>query len=172
MGTTACVQLPWKCLHVLWPDHWKYPRLWTLLWRHNGHDSVSNHQPHDCLLNRLIQTQIKENIKALGHWPLCGEFTGDRWIRRSNGQLRGKWFHLMTSSWNQIFLSSPVIITQHDLSPSVWLCVTLKYPWYVPIASSRCITDMQMTLIHTLWVVWWKWSLNWSLKDSACGGYI
>ena len=24
----------------------------TLQWRHNGHDDVSNHQPHDCLLNR------------------------------------------------------------------------------------------------------------------------
>ena len=33
------------------------------------------------------------------HWPLCGEFTGDRWIPRTNGQLRGKCFHLMTSSW-------------------------------------------------------------------------
>ena len=27
-------------------------------------------------------------------------FTGDWWISRSNGQLRGKCFHLMTSSWN------------------------------------------------------------------------
>ena len=26
----------------------------------------------------FIQTQIKENIKAPRHWPLCGEFTGDR----------------------------------------------------------------------------------------------
>ena len=24
----------------------------------------------------FIPTQIKENIKAPGHWPLCGEFTG------------------------------------------------------------------------------------------------
>ena len=32
---------------------------------------------------------IKENIKAPHHWPLCGEFTGDRWISRTNGQLRG-----------------------------------------------------------------------------------
>ena len=24
----------------------------SLQWRHNGHDIVSNHQPHDCLLNR------------------------------------------------------------------------------------------------------------------------
>ena len=47
----------------------------------------------------VIQTQIKENIKALCHWPLCGEFTGDRWIPCTNGQIRGKCFHLMTSSW-------------------------------------------------------------------------
>ena len=24
-----------------------------------------------------IQAQIKENIKVLRHWPLCGEFTGE-----------------------------------------------------------------------------------------------
>ena len=29
---------------------------------------------------------IKENIKAPRHWPLSGEFTGDRWIPRTNGQ--------------------------------------------------------------------------------------
>ena len=28
----------------------------------------------------------KKNIKAPRHWPLCGEFTGDRWIPRTNGQ--------------------------------------------------------------------------------------
>ena len=37
-----------------------------------------------------IQGKINENIKAPRHWPLCGEFTGDRWIRRTNGQWRGK----------------------------------------------------------------------------------
>ena len=26
----------------------------TLHWRHNGHSGISNHQPHDCLLNRFI----------------------------------------------------------------------------------------------------------------------
>ena len=40
----------------------------------------------------FIQTQIKRNIKASRHWTLCGEFTGDRWIPRTNGQLRGKCF--------------------------------------------------------------------------------
>ena len=51
------------------------------------------------LTQPFIQTQIKENIKAPRHWPLCGEFTGDRWILGTNGQWRGKCFHLMTSSW-------------------------------------------------------------------------
>ena len=41
----------------------------------------------------------KQNIKAPRHWPLCGEFTGDRWIPRTNDQLRRKCFHLMSSSW-------------------------------------------------------------------------
>ena len=34
----------------------------------------------------FIQAEIKENIKAPRHWPLCREFTGDRWIPRTMGQ--------------------------------------------------------------------------------------
>ena len=70
----------------------KWQKIQTLLqWRHNGRDCVSYHQPYDCLLTQpFIQAQIKENIKAPRHWPLCGEFTGDRWIPRTNGQQWGK----------------------------------------------------------------------------------
>ena len=32
----------------------------TLQWRHDGHDSVSNHQPHDCLLNCLFRHRSKK----------------------------------------------------------------------------------------------------------------
>ena len=42
----------------------------------------------------------QRNIKALRHWPLWGEFTGDRWIPRTKSQGRVKCFHLMTSSCN------------------------------------------------------------------------
>ena len=31
----------------------------TLRWRHNGRDCVSNHQPHNCLLNRLFERRSK-----------------------------------------------------------------------------------------------------------------
>ena len=94
----------------------------SLHWRHNGRDSVSNHQPYDCLFTQpFIQTQIKENIKAPRHWPLCGEFTEDRWIPHTNGQQRGKCFHLMTSchflvrkgtNWQQVIIGS-----EEDLVP-------------------------------------------------------
>ena len=45
-------------------------------------------------------------MKAPRHWPLCRKVTEDRWIPRTNGQWRGKCFHLMTSSCRsyQIFL--------------------------------------------------------------------
>ena len=35
-----------------------------LQWRHNGRDGVSNHQPHDCLLNRLFTNQRKHQSSA------------------------------------------------------------------------------------------------------------
>ena len=38
-------------------------KLKSLLWRHNGRDSVSNHQPHDCLLNRLFRRSSKKTSK-------------------------------------------------------------------------------------------------------------
>ena len=60
--------------------------IFALQWRHNEGDGVSNHQPHDCLLNRLFKSHIKENIKDPRHWPLWGEFTDDRWIPRTKGQ--------------------------------------------------------------------------------------
>ena len=38
------------------------------------------------IYSTVFQKQIKENIIAPRHWHLCGEFTGDRWIPRTNGQ--------------------------------------------------------------------------------------
>ena len=43
----------------------------TLQWRHNERDGISNHQPHDCLLNCLFKR--RENIKA----PVTGLCAGN-----------------------------------------------------------------------------------------------
>ena len=52
----------------------------TLQWRHNGHDNVSNHQPHGCLLKRLFRRRSKKTSKlrvtglCAGNPPVTGEF--------------------------------------------------------------------------------------------------
>ena len=59
-----------KC-YILW---------FSLQWHHNGHDGVSNHQPHHCLLNRSFGRRSK-NTSKFRTTGLC-----DRLIPRTNGQ--------------------------------------------------------------------------------------
>ena len=55
----------------------------SLQWRHNGCDSVSNHQPHYCLLNRLFRRKSKKTSKlcvtglCAGNSPGTGEFPAE-----------------------------------------------------------------------------------------------
>ena len=49
-------------IHQIWivmESRWDGPLIMSLRWRHNGHDCVSNHQHHYCLLNRLIGRRSK-----------------------------------------------------------------------------------------------------------------
>ena len=54
--------------------------IFTIQWRHNGCDGVSNHQPNDCLLNRLFGRKTKKTskLRVTGLWegnsPVTGEF--------------------------------------------------------------------------------------------------
>ena len=56
---------------------------WELVayqWRHNERDGVSNHQPHDCLFNRLFRRRSKNTTMlrvtglCVGISPVTGEF--------------------------------------------------------------------------------------------------
>ena len=52
----------------------------SLLWRHNEHDGVSNHQPHECLLSLPSRRRSKKTSKlrvtslGAGNSPETGEF--------------------------------------------------------------------------------------------------
>ena len=80
---------------------------YTLLWRHNGRDGVSNHLPQNCWLCRSFRRRWKKP-----HF-LCGELIGDQWIIRTNGQQRGKCFHLLMSSWYQASITASEYIQTH-----------------------------------------------------------
>ena len=53
---------------------------YPLQWRHNGRDGVSNHQSHDCLLNRLLRRRSKKTSElrvtglCAGSSPGTGDF--------------------------------------------------------------------------------------------------
>ena len=57
---------------------------------HNGDvnmNAMASKSPASRLFTLLfVQVQIKDNTKAPRHWPLLGEFTGDRWIPRTKSQ--------------------------------------------------------------------------------------
>ena len=55
-----------------------------LQWRHNGRNGVSNHQLHDCLLNRLYSLRSKKATKLRvtglceGNSPVTREFPAQK----------------------------------------------------------------------------------------------
>ena len=89
---------------------WNYPRYRhaaakiSLQWRHNGRDSVSNHQPHKCLLNCLFRRRSKKTSKlcvtglCAGNSPGTGEFPAQMASYAENVSL---WWrhHVEPGSW-------------------------------------------------------------------------
>ena len=63
-----------------WQFHVDNHVLNPLQWRYNDHDAVSNHQPGDCLLNRLSRRKSKKTSKLRvtglceGNSPVTSEF--------------------------------------------------------------------------------------------------
>ena len=73
-------------------------------WRHNGHDSVLNHQPHHCLLNLLFGRRWKKasKLRGTGLWvgnsPGTGEFPAQMASNAENVSIW--WRH--HCSWNPL----------------------------------------------------------------------
>ena len=74
LAVTGCCRCYWVqvymfslCFALLWIYQFLIfscdPFTRTLQWRHNGRDSVSNHQPHDCSLKRLFMRRSKKTAK-------------------------------------------------------------------------------------------------------------
>ena len=69
----------------------------TFQWRHNEHDGVSNHQPHDFLLTLLFRRRSKKTSKlrvtglCAGNSPVTGEFPAQM---ASNAENDSVWLRL------------------------------------------------------------------------------
>ena len=88
--------------------------------------------------------QIKENIKAPRHWPLCGEFTGDRWIP-------GKCFHLMTSSCDRTMRKHRCynwdLWRQYKLNTPVFDDCCVQHKWWFDDKAKLILITIVITII-------------------------
>ena len=96
----------------------------TLRWRHDERLGVSNHQPHDCLLNRWYRCRSKNTSKLLGTglWggnsPVIGEFPAQRASNAENVSIW--WRHhgyqpLLSVTTQHMTTWTPVIPHRHSV---------------------------------------------------------
>ena len=77
----------------------------TLQWRLNGCDGISNHQPHDCLLNRQFMRWSKKPSKfrvtglCARNSPVTGEFPAQRASNAENVAIRWRHHEILSLLW-------------------------------------------------------------------------
>ena len=78
VGGSFVVKRRWNPPPATWDPYQEL--VFPLLWRHDGHDGVSYHQPHDCLKTFLFRRRSKKRSKLrvtslyAGKSPATGEF--------------------------------------------------------------------------------------------------
>ena len=83
----------------------------ALRWRQNELDDVSDHQPHDCLLNLLFRRRSKKTSKlrvtglCAGNSPWTGEFPAQKASKAENVSI---WWHHHVCNSASIFLTSMI----------------------------------------------------------------
>ena len=100
----------------------------SLRWRHNGHDCVSNHQPHHCLLNRLFRRRSKKTSKlrvtglCVGNSPGTGEFPAQR---ASNAENVSIWWGHHVYNFRKVLVVDTWITSQRKLPSNECLWASL-----------------------------------------------
>ena len=102
-----------------------------LHWRHNGRNSVPNHQPHDCFFNRLFRQRSKETSK-LHVTGLC--------VGNSRGPVNSphKWpvtrkmfpFDDVIMSWGSYWRQIRVGLSNGSLPGQITRSIVNPYLWH------------------------------------------
>ena len=127
----------------------------SLRWRHNGHDSVSNHQPHGCLLNRLFRRRSKKTSKlrvtglCAGNSPETGEFPAQM---ASNAENVSIWWrhHVYVGMW-----ASVCVLKCH-----VCILVALYVIYIIFIGENRMIYEATRSILLVARQIICIWSMK------------
>ena len=121
--------------------NWPLPAIPTLRWRHNERDSVSNHQPHHCLLNRLFRRRSKQTSKrcvtglCVGNSPVPGEFPAQMASYAEN-----------ISIWWLYDEPTPTTVVDMTFAVIIPMCL-LNVTWYGKINTHDLLRSGPKTII-------------------------
>ena len=107
--------------------------IWPLQWRHNGRDSVSNHQSCEYLLSRLIMRRSKNTSKlrvtglCAGNSPVTGEFPAQRASKAENVSIW--WRH------HAIKTSRTLADGTNPLHENLFWLFINGIPWHSPVTN-------------------------------------
>ena len=78
----------------------------------------------------FVQAQVKENIIAPCHWPVWGEFTGDRWIPRPRKMFPCDDISKTLALIRSLYVLNKFILILEQNQP-VWSCCrdNVRCPW-------------------------------------------
>ena len=151
------LQLHWNLVPMVWLtmcQHWF--SLWQapspLKWRHNERDGASNHQPHDCLLNRLFRRRSKKTswLRVTGLYAGNSQVTGEFPAQRaSNAENVSIW-------WLHHALSEPEMASYWSVCTKA-LTTSIDHSVYAP---SQWETALHCNAVSHWLGVCTKWSLN------------
>ena len=155
---------------------------YTLQWRHNEPDGVSNHQPRDCLLSRLIRRRSKKTSKlcglCVGNSPVTGEFPA--LMARNAGYVSSWWRHHDLVECNNAFWILQFWILQMSTAwydsnlfdREIWLysfLTTFEYTSLLDYVIN--MNRIYCKCIHSLWhsnAIWWHRSGSTQAQVMTC----
>ena len=141
----GAASLHWLRFHsnrfYLYPSglpHWRREIL-RCQCRHSGDDGVSNHQPHDCLLNSLFRHISKKTskLRVTGHCegnpPVTGEFPAQRAVTRKMFPLDESFWLILKYGWiytmKYLLSTGCETTTKQVMHNSAIGCILYRYVW-------------------------------------------
>ena len=130
----------------------------ALQWRQNGRDSVSNHQPNDCLHNSLFRRRSKKTSKlrvtglCVGNSPGTGEFPAQRASNAENVSILWRHHGLLDAILVQPVSMPLGTCAGHEVALGHACAVVLMLKPYkampggVPLSKDLCLADVYILL--------------------------
>ena len=114
-----------------------------LQWRHSERVGVSNHQSHDCLLNRLFRRKSKKTSKlrvtglCAGNSPVTGEFPAQRASNAENVSIwwrrHGNRHPYITYHTAEVWGYEETVIVHRGIHTRTYICMYLWKLWNIEI---------------------------------------